>query len=177
LCWRTCNDKQKKALKASFDAEIAAAADATRVPIDGERAPPSWPSPARSGKKARSPRRPAPATKTTDDDNGADEPITAEAIVAPTSAPAAAERKRIAAITKVCGGKHDEIEAKAIEEGWSTEKVELEVLRASRPKHNGSFGINTGAGAAGRTRSSSRRRSAPRRDLRGREPRRSRSKA
>ncbi len=49
-------------------------------------------------------------------------------------AEAAAEAKRIAAIRKVCGGKHPDLEAKAIEEGWDTTRTELEVLRASRPQ-------------------------------------------
>lgn len=50
-------------------------------------------------------------------------------------AQAAAEMKRIAAIQKVCGtgGKHAEIAAKAVEEGWDATKAELEVLRADRP--------------------------------------------
>jgi ribosomal protein S4 len=46
----------------------------------------------------------------------------------------AAETQRIQAIRNVCNGKHTEIEAKAIEEGWDVTKCELEVLRASRPK-------------------------------------------
>lgn len=45
---------------------------------------------------------------------------------------AAAEVQRIAAIQKVCES-HPEIAAKAIEEGWSAQRAELEVLRASRP--------------------------------------------
>ena len=45
----------------------------------------------------------------------------------------AAEMKRIAAIQKLCGGKHAEIAAKAVEEGWDATKTELEVLRADRP--------------------------------------------
>jgi len=45
-----------------------------------------------------------------------------------------AETKRIEAVRKICAGKHPEIEAKAIEEGWDETKVELHVLRASRPK-------------------------------------------
>jgi hypothetical protein len=49
-------------------------------------------------------------------------------------AEAAAEAKRIAAVRKICGGKHGEIEAKAIEEGWDAPRTELEVLRASRPQ-------------------------------------------
>ena len=44
----------------------------------------------------------------------------------------AAEVKRIAAIRKLCAGKHPEIEIKAIEEGWDEQRAELEVLRASR---------------------------------------------
>ena len=50
-------------------------------------------------------------------------------------AAAAAEMKRIAAIQKICGtsGKHADIAAKAVEEGWSQEKTELAVLRAERP--------------------------------------------
>jgi len=48
-------------------------------------------------------------------------------------AQAAAESKRIAAIRKVTDGKHPDIEAKAIEEGWDVKSTELEILRASRP--------------------------------------------
>jgi len=46
-------------------------------------------------------------------------------------AAAAAEASRIAAVSQVCGS-NDAIKAKAIGEGWSSEKAELEVLRASR---------------------------------------------
>ncbi|MGQ0431816.1 MAG: phage major capsid protein [Microthrixaceae bacterium] len=49
-------------------------------------------------------------------------------------AEAAAEAKRIVAIRKVCGGKHGDIEAKAIEEGWDATRAELELLRVSRPQ-------------------------------------------
>jgi len=45
----------------------------------------------------------------------------------------AAETRRIEAIRKLCDGKHSDIEAKAIEEGWDEMKTELHVLRASRP--------------------------------------------
>jgi hypothetical protein len=47
---------------------------------------------------------------------------------------AANESKRIAGIRKVCAGRHTEIEARAIEEGWSVTKTELAVLRIERPK-------------------------------------------
>lgn len=46
----------------------------------------------------------------------------------------AAERERVNAIMGICGGKHPEIEAQAIREGWSPERTELEVLRAERAK-------------------------------------------
>lgn len=41
---------------------------------------------------------------------------------------------------------HPEIQAKAIAEAWSTEKAELEVIKASRP-NVGSLYVNTGAGS------------------------------
>jgi hypothetical protein len=47
---------------------------------------------------------------------------------------AANESKRIAGIRNVCASKHTEIEARAIEEGWSVTKTELAVLRIERPK-------------------------------------------
>ncbi|OHB58798.1 MAG: hypothetical protein A2Y12_00150 [Planctomycetes bacterium GWF2_42_9] len=65
-----------------------------------------------------------------------DETITAESTTADIRAAAAAETSRIAAIKKICCGKYDDIEAKAIAEGWDQSKCELEVLRASRPNVN-----------------------------------------
>jgi hypothetical protein len=47
---------------------------------------------------------------------------------------AAAESRRIAGIRKLCAGSHADIEADAIEQGWSTTKTELAVLRSERPK-------------------------------------------
>ncbi|MCK4375007.1 MAG: Mu-like prophage major head subunit gpT family protein, partial [Candidatus Brocadiae bacterium] len=55
-----------------------------------------------------------------------------EAVVAELRQAEASESARIAAVKKLCE-KHPEIEAKAVAEGWSPEKAELEVLRASRP--------------------------------------------
>ena len=46
----------------------------------------------------------------------------------------AAETRRVEAIRKVCAGKHPDVEAQAIEEGWDESKTELHVLRASRPQ-------------------------------------------
>lgn len=54
--------------------------------------------------------------------------------VAEMRAQAATESRRIAGIRKVCDNKHAEIEADAIEQGWSVTKTELAVLRSERPK-------------------------------------------
>lgn len=47
-------------------------------------------------------------------------------------ADALAESNRINGIRRACGGRHGNIEAKAIAEGWDAQRTELEVLRASR---------------------------------------------
>jgi hypothetical protein len=58
----------------------------------------------------------------------------------------AAESRRIAKIEELTA-KHPTIQAKAIEEGWTAEKAELEVLRAARPTATPQmFNINAGAG-------------------------------
>ena len=49
-------------------------------------------------------------------------------------AAALAETKRIEAVRKVCAGRHADIEARAIADGWDAGQTELEVLRAERPK-------------------------------------------
>jgi len=46
--------------------------------------------------------------------------------------PAAAERQRAAGVMRVAQG-HPEIQARAVADGWDTQRTELEVLRASRP--------------------------------------------
>jgi hypothetical protein len=56
----------------------------------------------------------------------------------------AAEVRRLEGIRKACNGKHSEIEAQAIEDGWTVDKTELAVLKAERPK---APNINTGRGA------------------------------
>ncbi|MCK6458129.1 MAG: hypothetical protein L6Q92_16565 [Phycisphaerae bacterium] len=52
-------------------------------------------------------------------------------------AEAAVETKRIAEIRRICAGKHADIEAKAIAEGWDVTRTELEVLREERPQVSG----------------------------------------
>ena len=54
-------------------------------------------------------------------------------VIARIRAETAAETTRISAVRRICAGKHDEIEASAIAEGWDTNRTELEVLRAQRP--------------------------------------------
>jgi hypothetical protein len=46
---------------------------------------------------------------------------------------AAAEIDRIAAIRRVCSGRQPSLEARAIREGWTEQRTELEVLRLARP--------------------------------------------
>ena len=57
---------------------------------------------------------------------------------------AAAESKRIAAIRKLCNGKHGDIEAQAIEEGWSLSKTELTILRSERPTAPAQIAVKPG---------------------------------
>ncbi|MFN9879319.1 MAG: hypothetical protein ACK557_12655, partial [Planctomycetota bacterium] len=45
----------------------------------------------------------------------------------------AAETDRIAAIRRICAGRLPAIESRAIREGWSEQRTELEVLRIQRP--------------------------------------------
>ena len=46
----------------------------------------------------------------------------------------AAEAARVLAVRMICGGKHPEIEAQAIQEHWDVNRTALAVLRAERPK-------------------------------------------
>ena len=67
--------------------------------------------------------------------------------VADMRAEAIAESKRLSAVRRICAGKFPEIEEQAIDEGWSTDKCELEVLRASRPKAPAIQSIDTSLGS------------------------------
>ncbi len=48
-------------------------------------------------------------------------------------AAAVAETERIAKVRTACGGRHPQIEAQAIRDGWNEQRTELEVLRTDRP--------------------------------------------
>jgi len=71
------------------------------------------------------------------DANDTSEPAGGADVVSELRAQAAAETKRIADIRRICAGKHADIEAKAIAEGWDATRTELEVLRAERPTVTG----------------------------------------
>jgi len=45
----------------------------------------------------------------------------------------AGELDRIDSIRRLCGGRHAQIEAQAIREGWDAQRTELHILRANRP--------------------------------------------
>lgn len=64
----------------------------------------------------------------------------------------ARERERVAFITDHCGNEHAAIAAEAIRDGWTTERAELEVMRATRGT-SGTRQTNTSTGGgAGETR-------------------------
>ena len=46
----------------------------------------------------------------------------------------AAETARVAAVRKICAGRHADIETTAIADGWDATKTELAVIREERPK-------------------------------------------
>lgn len=54
-------------------------------------------------------------------------------IVERMRAEAAAETTRIATIRRLCAGRHADIEARAIRDGWDATRTELEILRTNRP--------------------------------------------
>jgi len=58
---------------------------------------------------------------------------TPAATVAEIRAQAAAELERINAVRRICAGQYPEIEARAIRDGWTEQRTELEVLRSARP--------------------------------------------
>lgn len=78
-----------------------------------------------------------------------DAPKPPDKVVATLRAEAAAETQRIGDIRRICAGRHTDIEAKAIAEGWDATKTELEVLRAERPTvtgiRRGGDGLNAAA--------------------------------
>ena len=80
------------------------------------------------------------ATSDTDDDNNDD----GVDVIAQMRAGATDETKRITEVRRLCAGKHADVEAKAIGEGWDVSRTELEILRAERPQVSG---LRTGSDA------------------------------
>ena len=81
-----------------------------------------------------------------DDDDAPTTPVAAQTPVVPAATSvvatspvddirrqAAAEIERIAAIRRLCNGRHTGIEAKAIRDGWDVQRTELQILRDNRP--------------------------------------------
>jgi len=60
-------------------------------------------------------------------------PIPASDAIARIRLQAAGELDRIDAIRRLCDGRHTQIEAQAIREGWDVQRTELQILRANRP--------------------------------------------
>lgn len=127
------SDDQKTKLRAAYDAEKAAKAEA-----DPGTSPPANPKPAQAGGKPPAGLTP-PATQ----------PATEQPAdpIAQMNANAAANLERIEGIRAVCGDQHAKVCAQAIREGWSVEKTELHVLRASRNQPGHAPSILTGAGS------------------------------
>ncbi len=126
--WLTANGHDPQALDAEERDELKAKWEA-------QKTPPSEPAP--------QPEAPTPPAK-------AEAPLEASAAQPDLQArreAVAAEVERIDAVHKLCAGSHADIEAKAIREAWSPEKVELELLRADRP---GAPAIHATANVSGR---------------------------
>lgn len=117
----TLTDGQKKILQASFDAELAAAD------------PKEKDEPAPKAKPAKKAKAKKPVLAGAADDEGDEPEVEAESdeVESPRLL-IANETKRQIAIKRLTKG-DEKIEAQAIEEGWTTERTELEVLRAKRP--------------------------------------------
>lgn len=138
------NPALKASLQAAFDAEMITAGGEDDDDVEGEE---ETPAKARKGKKiiaakGKKGKKIAAAIVENDDDAGEDEETDP---VGDLRASYAADLERIGKIRDLCGGRHPQIEAQAVKEGWTSEKVELEVLRASRPV--AAPYINTGAGS------------------------------
>jgi len=101
---------------AGTDAVVEAAANGAPPTPDTPKATPAPPAA-------------APATPATVNASAADiDPVTA------MRQRMAAETRRVEAIRRLCAGKHPDVEAQAIEDGWDETRTELHVLRANRPK-------------------------------------------
>jgi hypothetical protein len=60
-------------------------------------------------------------------------PIPQSDVIARLRQQAAGELERIESIRRLCNGRHTQIEAQAVREGWDAQRTELHILRANRP--------------------------------------------
>ncbi len=105
------------------DAPAPATEEPTATPPE---TPPQPPTPASTPESTSS--TPARIHASADADDDAEDPVI------DMRKRMAEETRRVEAIRRLCGGKHADIEAKAIEEGWDASRTELQVLRAARPQ-------------------------------------------
>jgi hypothetical protein len=120
------SDAQRSSLKAMYDAEqkqssataVATTATATATAPDNKGA-------------AEDDDAPAVAAR-----------INAGGVVSDMRAEAASEAQRIADVRRLCANRRDDMEARAISEGWDGQRTELEILRADRPKVGGAPAIH-----------------------------------
>lgn len=107
-------DECKQTLRAEYDAESARSEEVPKTP-------------------ATDPPRRADGNGT-EAGPSASPPASQVTPVAEVRAQALAETKRVNAIRRICAGRFPDLEEKAVAEGWTEEKTELEKLRASRPR-------------------------------------------
>lgn len=138
------SDAVKDVVKAQYEAEIAAAADDT----DGDDDKPG-----KGQGKTKPKGKPKKAAGTIDASEGDDTIVASDGdddLVAEQRKRLVADRKRITALAKVeaqfakrvPAEKLAEISAKAIEEDWDADKLELNLIRAERPQSRGDRGSN-----------------------------------
>lgn len=126
-------DQQRTTLEAAWKRDQAVAAgggvddDDPADPDDEERQPAPKP------KKPKAKGKPKRAARAAADDDG-DDP---DDVVARMREDGATEFERQEKLRQLCGGRHPELLAKAIREGWTVDRTELEVLRASSPPVSG----------------------------------------
>jgi len=113
------SDAQRTSLKAMFDAEQKqASASATATASDNDDVSDDDEAPTIAGR------------------------INANGVVSDMRAEAAAEAQRLADVRRLCANRRDDMEAKAIAEGWDAQRTELEILRADRPTVAGAPAIH-----------------------------------
>ena len=133
-------DTGARARVAAREKETEAMDDVVTTPAEDQAATETAPETPQPERRPEPQPEPAPKPDTDTPPDPAPTPETVEAAAAEDGDPViamrrrmAAETRRVEAIHRLTDGKHPDIEARAIEEGWDETRAELEVLRASRP--------------------------------------------